>query len=72
MRQLIGERLSRERSNGLVDRLVEEELVTIREAAMIKSVLSGNDLNGEFRDWDMLRARLMKTILTTLCRDDLS
>lgn len=71
MRQLIGEHLSQERSNGLVERLVEEELVTIREAAMIKCVLSGNDLGGEFKDWDVLRARLMKTILTTLSRDDL-
>lgn len=72
MRQLIGEQLSRECSNGLVDRLVEEELVTIREAAIIKCVLSGNDLAGKFRDWDVLRAHLMKTILTTLSRDDLA
>lgn len=71
MRQLIGEQLSRERSSALVDRLLDEELVTSREAAMIKSILSGNDLGGEFRDWDMLRARLMKNILTTLSRDDL-
>ncbi|GAB6153061.1 CtsR family transcriptional regulator [Desulfosporosinus burensis] len=71
MRQLIGEQLSRERSSALVDRLLDEELVTTREAAMIKSIVSGNDLSGEFRDWDMLRARLMKNILTTLSRDDL-
>jgi len=50
---------------------VEEELVTIREAAMIKCVLSGKELGGEFRNWDVLRACLMKTILTTLSRDDL-
>ncbi|EHQ87422.1 CtsR family transcriptional regulator [Desulfosporosinus youngiae] len=71
MRQLIGERLSRDRSNALVERLLDEELVTPREAALIKSVLSGNNLSGEFRDWDSLRARLMKDILTTLSRDDL-
>ncbi|KJS50715.1 CtsR family transcriptional regulator [Desulfosporosinus sp. BICA1-9] len=71
MRQLIGDQLSRERSSALVDRLLDEELVTTREAAMIKSIVSGNDLSGEFRDWDMLRARLMKNILTTLSRDDL-
>ena len=72
MRQLIGEQLSRDRANGLVDRLLDEEIVTIREAAMIKCVLSGNDLGGDFKDWNTLRARLMKTILTTLSRDDLS
>jgi len=71
IRQLIGEQLSRDRSNALVERLLDEELVTPREAALIKSVLSGNNLSGEFRDWDALRARLMKDILTTLSRDDL-
>jgi len=71
MRQLIGEQLSCDRSYGLVQRLVDEDLVTTREAAMIKSVLSSGVLGGEFRDWDVLRARLMKIILTTLSRDDL-
>ncbi|HBV87680.1 CtsR family transcriptional regulator [Desulfosporosinus sp.] len=71
MRQLVGEQLSRDRSNALVERLLDEELITPREAALIKSVLSGNNLGGEFRDWDALRARLMKDILTTLSRDDL-
>ena len=71
MRQLIGERLSRDRSNALLERLLDEEILTAREAALIKSVLSGNNLGGEFRDWDSLRACLMKDILTTLSRDDL-
>lgn len=70
MRQLIGEQLSRDRSSALVERLLDEELVTTREAAMIKCVLY--DLGGEFKDWDALRARLMKNILTTLSRDDLA
>lgn len=71
MRKLIGEQLPKARAKSLTDRLLEEELVTRREWAIIKAVLSGNDLEGEFRDWDELRARLMKTILTTLSRDDL-
>lgn len=52
IRQLIGEQLSRARSNALVERLLDEELLTTREAALIKSLLSGNNLGGEFRDWD--------------------
>ncbi|AFM39309.1 transcriptional repressor of class III stress genes [Desulfosporosinus acidiphilus SJ4] len=71
MRQLIGDQLTRERCNGLVDRLLDEQIVTPREAALIKGILSGGSLSGEFRDWDLLRAHLMKNILTTLSRDDL-
>ena len=71
MRQLIGEQLSCDRSNGLVERLMDEELVTAREAALIKSVLSSDALGGEFRSWDVLRAQLMKNILTALSREDL-
>ena len=72
MRQLIGERLSRERAKSLTDRLLEEELVSLREAAIVKSILSGNDLEGTLESWDEVRARLMKSILTTLSRDDLA
>ncbi len=71
MQQLIGDQLSRERAIGLVDRLLEEGLVTIREAELIKFVLSGNALSGKFKDWDMLRAQLMKSFLVTLSREDL-
>ncbi|WP_088187189.1 CtsR family transcriptional regulator [Desulfosporosinus sp. FKA] len=71
MRQLIGEQLTQVRCNGLVDRLLDEQLVTVREAALIKGILSGGALSGEFTDWNVLRAQLMKSILTTLSRDDL-
>jgi transcriptional regulator CtsR len=71
MRQLIGEQLSRDRMIGLIERLIDEDLVTLREAAIIKGILSDDALRGDFRGWDALRARLMKNILTTLSRDDL-
>jgi transcriptional regulator CtsR len=71
MQKLIGDQLSRERATGLVDRLLEEDLVTIREAEIIKSVLSGNALSGKFKDWDELRAQLMKSFLITISREDL-
>ena len=71
MRQLIGEQLARGRCHGLVDRLFDEQIVTRREAALIKGILTGGALSGEFLDWDVVRALLMKSILTTLSRDDL-
>ncbi len=70
MRQLIGEQLSQERAFGLVARLVDEEILTFREATIIKAVLSRTSL-GDMPEQDSLRARLMKHILATLCREDL-
>lgn len=71
MRQLIGEQLSRERAIGLIGRLLDEDLLTVREAAVIQCILSQETLGGEFKDWDTLRARLMKRVLMTLSREDL-
>lgn len=71
MRQLIGDQLSRDRMIGLIERLIDEDLVTSREAAIIKGILSDDALGREFTGWDTLRACLMKNILTTLSRDDL-
>lgn len=71
MEKVIGDQLSPQRSKGLVVRLVDEDLVTTREAAMILSILSNDALGGNFKGWDDLRACLMKRILTTLSREDL-
>lgn len=70
MRQLIGERLSPYRAHGLIERLQDEGLLTRREAAIAASVLSREGLE-EILDPDILRAKLMKLILTTICREDL-
>ncbi|MHB8124554.1 MAG: CtsR family transcriptional regulator [Desulfitobacteriaceae bacterium] len=70
MRQLVGEQLSQERAFGLVARLIDEEILTVREAAIIKAVLARTSL-GDVPEQDSLRARLMKHILATLCREDL-
>lgn len=70
MRQLIGDQLSPERVIGLCDRLSEETILTTRECALVKSVLSRESL-GEGMEANLLRARIMKTILTTLSREDL-
>lgn len=71
MRQLIGDSLSQERSFGLVDRLFDEEILTLREAVIIKSVLARESLGLSQPDQDILRARIMKRVITALCREDL-
>ncbi|CAA7600040.1 Firmicute transcriptional repressor of class III stress genes (CtsR) [Acididesulfobacillus acetoxydans] len=71
MGQLIGDSVSLERANGLLARLYDEEILTAREAAIIKSILSREALGGRGPEENALRARLMKRIITTLCREDL-
>lgn len=70
MRELIGEMLSESRAFGLIERLLREELITLREAAIIKTIMSRESL-GSLENRDAIRAILMKRILTTLCREDL-
>ena len=71
MRQLVGDKLTQDRAFGLIDRLWDEQLLTRRETAIMKSVFAQECLAGYVSDPDTLRARMMKWILTTLCREDL-
>jgi transcriptional regulator len=70
MRQLIGEQLSPKQALGLVTRLTDDKILTVREAAIIKAVLSRISM-AVIPEQDKLRASLMKHILATLCREDL-
>lgn len=70
MRQLIGEQLSQKQALGLVTRLTDDKILTVREAAIIKAVLSRISMV-DIAEQDKLRASLMKHILATLCREDL-
>lgn len=70
MRQLIGEQISQKQAFGLVARLMDEKILTVREAAIIKAVISRMSM-ADIPEQDKLRASLMKHILATLCREDL-
>lgn len=72
IRQLIGSQLSYDRALGLLKRLLEEDILTDREAALICTMLHPDSLNNEVINSDALRAHIMKRILTTLSREDLS
>lgn len=72
IRQLIGDQLTYERALGLLKRLLEEAVVSNREAALIRTMLHPESLNSNVLHPDMLRAHIMKQILTTLSREDLS
>lgn len=61
-----------ERALGLLSRLLEEEVISRREAAIIRTVVHPESLENDVIDSDLLRAHIMKRILTTLSREDLS
>jgi transcriptional regulator CtsR len=71
MRQLIGTHLTQNRAFGLLQRLLEDEVVTPREAAIIRVVLHSDSLGQENPNVELLRAHIMKRILTTISREDL-
>ncbi|MEA4901660.1 CtsR family transcriptional regulator [Desulfitobacterium sp.] len=72
IRQLIGSQLSYERALGLLKRLLQEEVVTTREAALIRTMMHPDSLDNGVVNPDVLRAHIMKRILITLSREDLN
>jgi transcriptional regulator CtsR len=71
MAELIGDELSQDRANNLIDRLEEEEIFTRKEAILIKSIFADRLLMDLVSDPSLLRARMMKDILANMCRDDI-
>jgi transcriptional regulator CtsR len=72
MAELIGDELSQERANNLIDRLEEEEIFTKKEAIIIKSIFADRLLADLVPRASVLRARMMKEILANMCRDDIN
>jgi transcriptional regulator CtsR len=72
MAELIGEKLSQDRANNLIDRLEEEEIFTKREAILMKSIFADRILSELAPLSDVLRARMMKEVLANMCRDDIN
>lgn len=67
---LVGKLLSQQSGEGLIVRLEEEGFLTRREAIMIKSIMD-NDTLVDPLNRDMLRSRIVRSVLITLLREDL-
>ncbi len=76
-----GKHVSQQIGEGLIDRLVEEEFLTKREGMLLKGLLSHETLRPTLHiqlpqgyelliDYDLLRGRLLKSMLVTLLRED--
>lgn len=63
--------VSQQAGEGLVDRLLEEEFLTDREALLVKAIISREALPVPLPQRDLVRAHLLKAVLVTLMRDEL-
>lgn len=68
---VIGEKISGEVVLNVLARLYEEELITRREAAIMRAVLSNNFLKVAPEWRDQLRAELFKAMLVAFLRDNI-
>ena len=56
---------------NLINRLVEEELLTRREGVLLKAMLDANHMELPAEEGDYLRSRLLRVLLLNLLREDL-
>ncbi|MBE6184283.1 CtsR family transcriptional regulator [Bacillus ginsengihumi] len=63
---LVNNRISQSNAEDVIVRLLEEEVITEREAKIMLSVMDRSVLYCELPERDELRARILKSMLTTL------
>lgn len=63
---LIGMRVSQAAAEGMINRLVEEEIINNREAKIMMSVIDRSVIYIDLPERDELRSRILKAMLTTL------
>ena len=66
---LVGDSISERDSSAILARLVEEEIVTRREAAIIGAALSRSVLRIGLPARDQLRANILKAVLITVLKN---
>lgn len=62
----IGQSVTQYNAEQYVDTLLEHELVTEREAALMKAVINDKSINTQFQDRDTIRASLLKAMLLVI------
>lgn len=66
LNEIVGKRISQSRGEQIIYRLLEEEVISEREARMMLSVIDRSVLFLELPYRDELRARMLKAMLTSL------
>jgi transcriptional regulator CtsR len=63
---LIGTRVTQSMAEGVISRLMNEEVINEREAKIMMSVIDRSVIYIDLPDRDELRARILTAMLTTL------
>lgn len=63
---LINTKISQQTAIDILDRLLEEDIITIREAKLMLSAVERNTIAFQLPVRDEVRARILKAMLTTL------
>ncbi|MBM7624992.1 CtsR family transcriptional regulator [Sporohalobacter salinus] len=64
----IGNGISQQNANNIIQRLYEEEVLTKREKELLKTILHRQNLNVNLPDRDILRANMLSSVLQVLAK----
>jgi len=64
--QLVDKKVSQQMAENIIYRLVDEDIVSVREARIMISVINRNTINMDLPKRDEIRARLMHAMLNSL------
>ncbi len=70
--QTKAKRVTKEAADHLIQRLFAEDLLTKREAVILRSIMDSDTLDLEQEDEEYLRGRMMRWVLIHLLREDLN
>ena len=68
--EMVGNSVSQSTADGIVNRLLEENIITQREAGLMKAAMHRNVLKVELPWRDNVRALILKAMLVSLLRDN--
>lgn len=64
--QMIGSKVTQQVAAGILERLTEEEIITVREAKIMMSAIERNTLSFQLPLRDEVRAKILTAMLSTL------
>jgi transcriptional regulator CtsR len=65
---IVGDSISQADAEGVISRLFEEKLISLREARVMQAAVDGNILRLGMSLRDKLRAHLLKAMITSILR----